>query len=263
MSDSRCLFDQVTDFARHCADRTSLISGSRQISYSKLDERARRVGNGLLALKLDRPSRVAILCGNRHEFFEIWQGASMAGHILTPINARLAAREIEFILNDSQARLLFVDEAFHGLVQEISGELTAVKQIFTLGSHHEWLAYSEWRDGQSADQPSHSLIPPPYPEDTVVQMYTSGTTGFPKGVELSHASVLTCVRSMMGLAAWSSGEVALVTAPLFHTAGSAWAQCALQSGGTVVLLKELSPAAVLSAIEDHQVSKALLVEHLV
>ena len=259
MSGPHCLFDQVSDFARQHAERTALITGSRRISYGELDDRAKRVGNGLHALQLERQSRIAILCRNRHEFFEIWQGAAMAGHVLSPINAKLAAREIAFILNDSQARLLFVDETFHGLVQEISGELSAVQQIFTLGSHSKWLSYSDWRDAQSADEPSRSL----FPDDTVVQMYTSGTTGFPKGVELGHASVLACVRSMMGLAAWSPGEVALVTAPLFHTAGCAWAHCALQSGGAVVLLEKLSPVAVLSAIENHRVSEALLVPALI
>ena len=259
MSGPRCLFDQVSDFARQHAERTALITGSRRISYGELDDRARRVGNGLHALQLERQSRVAILCRNRHEFFEIWQGAAMAGHVLSPINAKLAAREIAFILNDSQARLLFVDEAFHGLVQEISGELSAVQQIFTLDSHPKWLSYCDWRGAQCAEEPPRSL----FPDDTVVQMYTSGTTGFPKGVELGHASVLACVRSMMGLTVWPPGEVSLVTAPLFHTAGCAWAHCALQSGGTVVLLEELSPAAVLSAIEDHRVSEALLVPALI
>jgi acyl-CoA synthetase (AMP-forming)/AMP-acid ligase II len=263
MSGPRCLFDQVSYFARQRAGRTALITGSRRISYGELDDRARRVRNGLQALKLDRQSRIAILCGNRHEFFEIWQGASMAGQVLTPINARLAAREVAFILNDSQARLLFVDAAFHGLVQEIEGELSGVQQILTLGSHTEWLSYRDWRDGQSADEAPHSLIPPPLPDDTVVQMYTSGTTGFPKGVELGHASILACARSMMGLEAWSPGEVALVTAPLFHTAGSAYAHCALQSGGTVILLEELSPAAVLEVIEKHRVSDTLLVPALI
>jgi len=263
MSGPRCLFDQVSDFARQRAECTALITGSRQISYRELIDRARRVANSLSALKLERQSRVAILCGNRHEFFEIWQGASMAGHVLTPINVRLAAREIAFILNNSQARLLFVDEAFHGLVQEIAGELPVVQQVFTLGSHLEWPSYSDWRDEQSADAPPPSSLRPPAPQDTVVQMYTSGTTGFPKGVELDHTSVRACARAMMGLAAWSPGEVALVTAPLFHTAGCAYAHCALQSGGTVVLLEELSPTAVLEVIEKHRVSDALLVPALI
>lgn len=263
MSGPCFLFDQVSDFARQHAGRTALITGSRRISYGELNDRARRVANGLHALKLDRQSRIAMLCGNRHEFFEIWQGAALAGHVLTPINTRLAAREIAFILNDAQAPLLFVDEACHELVQEIAGELTAVRQIFTLGSHAQWPSYNDWRDEQSVNEPHRSRFPPRLADDTVVQMYTSGTTGFPKGVELGHASMLACVRSMMGLAAWATGEIALVTAPLFHTAGSAWAHCALQSGGTIVLLQELSPAAVLSAIENHRVSQVLLVPVLI
>ena len=97
----------------------------------------------------------------------------------------------------------------------------------------------------------------------MVQMYTSGTTGFPKGVELNHTSMLACVRSMMGLHEWQPGEVALVTAPLFHTAGSAWANCALQSGGTIVLLREVSPASILDALEEYKVTQALLVPAVV
>jgi long-chain acyl-CoA synthetase len=263
MSGTRCLFDQVRHFARQRPGQAALITGSQRINYSELDDHALRVCNGLLALALDGQSRVAILSGNRNEFFEIWQGASMAGHVLTPLNARLAAREITFIINDCQAQVLFVDEAFHQLVQEITGELSSVKQIISLASHSPWPCYRDWRDRQCADEPVPSLSSSPHPGDTVVQMYTSGTTGFPKGVELDHGSVLACVRSMMGETAWPAGEVALVTAPLFHTAGCAWAHCALQSGGAIVLLKELSPPAVLSAIEDHRVSQALLVPALI
>lgn len=262
-----CLFDQVRHFAQQRAGRAALVTrsekGMRQLSYAELDKRAKRVCNGLLGLNLDRQSRVAILCGNRNEFFEIWQGASLAGHVLTPINTRLAAREIAFILNDSTTRVLFVDAAFKQTVQDINAELDHLKHVFVLGGKAgqagAGLPYSEWRERQSPTEPS----PAPHADDTVVQMHTSGTTGFPKGVELGHGSVLACVRSMMGRAAWPAGEVTLVTAPLFHTAGSAYAHCALQSGGTVILLESLSPAAVLAAIEQHGVNQALLVPALI
>ncbi len=259
MPDLRCLFDQPQNFAGQRTRQPALIIGSRQISYTELDHRARRVCNGLLALQLDRQCRVAILCANRVEFFEIWQGVSLAGHVLTPINARLTAGEITFILADSQAQLLFVDAGLPQDVLAAVGEVSGVKQIFTFGTHAVGSSYHDWRDNQAADESPVSS----QAGDTVVQMYTSGTTGFPKGVELDHTNVLACARSMMGIEAWSPGEVALVTAPLFHTAGSAWAHCALQSGGTVVLLEELSPASVLSAIRIHKVSQALLVPALI
>ncbi|MFQ5982116.1 MAG: long-chain-fatty-acid--CoA ligase [Woeseiaceae bacterium] len=200
-------------------------------------------------------SRAAILTGNNDLFFEIWLGSALGNFVLAPINARLAPPEVAYIVNDSRAEVLFVDEPFHELVAGIAAELTGARQIISLGAHADWPAYRQWRDGQSSDQMQLTIDP----EETMIQMYTSGTTGFPKGVELNHASMLACVRSMMGRNAWQPNEVALVTAPLFHTAGSAWANCALQSGGTVVLLREATPAAMLNALETHSVTEVLMV----
>ena len=140
-------------------------------------------------------------------------------------------------------------------MSEIAEKLTGIRETISLGPHAEWPAYPEWRDSQSSDHRQKSVDP----GETTVQMYTSGTTGFPKGVELNHSSVLACIRSMMGQEAWAPDEVALVTAPLFHTAGSAWAGCALQSGGTIVLLREGTAAAILRALEENAVTQALLV----
>ena len=257
------LFDRIQHFAREHPQRAALISGSRQISYGELDDRARRVATGLLALQLPGQSRIAILCANRPEFFEIWQGASLAGHVLTPVNTRLAPREIAFILGDSQARVLFIEAGLEHILQDIGGEPSALARVYVIGGgapeRPGWHCYRDWRDEQSGS----GFTSRARADDTVVQMHTSGTTGFPKGVELEHAAVLTCIRSMMGQTTWPEGEVALVTAPLFHTAGCAWAHCALQSGGSVVLLEELTPPAVLSAIENQRVSQALLVPALI
>ena len=211
--------------------------------------------NGLSSFGLKPQSRIAILTGNNDYFFEIWLGAALGNFVLTPINARLAPPEIAYIVNDCQAEVLIVDGPFQALVEEISADLSTIRQVISLDTHPEWLNYAEWRDQQTADQ----LQAAADPGDPMVQMYTSGTTGFPKGVELNHSSMLACVRSMMGLTAWEPGEVALVTAPLFHTAGSAWASCAMQSGGTIVLLREANPATILNAFEEHRVTQALLV----
>ncbi len=258
MSDGRCLFDQLQHFAQHRPERQALIGGGRRVSYLQLQQRAQRVASGLASLDLPAHCRIAILSRNIPEFFEIWCGAAMAGHVLTPINARLAPGEVAFIVKDSGAGAIFVDQPYHALVGEIGNSLNGVRQVISLAGSSQWPHYPDWRDAYTAADPQ-----PGKPDDTVVQMYTSGTTGFPKGVELDHGSVLACVRSMMGLNRWGDAEVALVTAPLFHTAGSAWAHCALQSGGTVVLLEELSPDTVLWALEDHAVSQALLVPTLI
>jgi acyl-CoA synthetase (AMP-forming)/AMP-acid ligase II len=255
MSTNRFIFDAVRDFAETRGDQAALLFDDRVTSYAELDSRARRVASRLADLGLQPQSRVAILTGNNDYFFEIWLGAALGGFVLTPVNARLAPPEVAWIVKDSQAEALFVDGPFQQLVDNIAGDLPGVRQVVSLDAHDEWPSYTDWRDAHSPDfEPTLSD-----PAGTTVQMYMSGTTGFPKGVELNHTSVLACVRSMMGLAAWNPGEVALVTAPLFHTAGSAWANCALQSGGTVVLLSEVTPANVLDAMERHKVTQALLV----
>ncbi len=255
MSNYRFIFDAVRNYAETRGDQAALIFDNRITTYGELELRANRVANGLLALGLRPQSRVAILTGNNDFFFEIWLGSALGNFVLAPINARLAPPEVAFIVNDSQAEVLIVDEPFHRLMADISGDLTRVRKIISLGNHADWPAYSVWRDGQSSDQTQVSIDP----KETMIQMYTSGTTGFPKGVELNHSSMLACVRSMMGQKAWAPNEVALVTAPLFHTAGSAWASCALQSGGTNVLLREATPAAILNALEVQAVTQALLV----
>jgi long-chain acyl-CoA synthetase len=251
----RYIFDAVRDYAETRADHPAIIFGDRASSYGELALHVNRVANGLSSIGLKPQSRIALLSGNNDYFFEIWLGAALGNFVLTPINARLAPPEVAYIVNDSQAEVLVVDGPFQALVGDIAGDLTTIRQIISLDEHAEWPLYSRWRDEQS----SADVQPGADPADTMVQMYTSGTTGFPKGVELNHTSMLACVRSMMGLTAWEPGEVALVTAPLFHTAGSAWASCALQSGGTIVLLRETSPATILQAFEEHGVTQALLV----
>lgn len=249
MSAYRYIFDAVLDCAETCAEQPAVFFEGRVTTYGQLGQGAYRVYNGLRSMGLERQGRVAILTGNNSYFFEIWLGAALGNFVLTPINARLAPKEIVYILNDSGAEALFVDSPFKDLVQGITDELTSVREIAMLDD------YADWRDAQSDEQPAIDIDP----KETMVQMYTSGTTGFPKGVELNHPAMLACVRSMMGLRAWDPGHVALVTAPLFHTAGCAWANCALQSGGSILLLRELSPVSILNAIEKYKVSQALLV----
>ena len=249
------IFDAVYHYADARADQAALVFGDRVTTYADLELRVRCVANGLTSLGLEPQSRVAILTGTNDVFFEIWLGAALGNFVLTPINSRLAPPEVAYIVNDSQAAVLIVDGPFQGLVEGIADDLTTVRHLISLDTHSEWPIYSQWRDAQSSD----SLQAAGSPNDTMVQMYTSGTTGLPKGVELNHASMLACARSMMGLNAWEPNEVALVTAPLFHTAGSAWANCALQSGGTIVLLREATPENVLNALEEHEVTQALLV----
>lgn len=256
MPESSFIADAVRRFAESQSERPAIILDGRVINYRDLDAHTNRVTNGLLAAGVGPGSRIAILSGNNECFFEIWHGASQCGAVLAPINARLMPREVAYIIDDSQAEMLFIDGSFHELIDSIRDDLPKVRSVISLSDcPSDRTAYAEWRDGYSSDRRQATTDP----ADTVVQMYTSGTTGFPKGVELSHTSLLMCARTMMGRDAFEPGEVAIVAAPLFHTAGSAWAQSLLQSGGTCILMRDASPSAILDAMQRHRATQALLV----
>jgi acyl-CoA synthetase (AMP-forming)/AMP-acid ligase II len=167
VGEDRFIFDAVRDYAETRANHSALIFGDRITSYGDLESHANRVANGFSSFDLEPQCRIALLSGNNDYFFEIWLGAALGNLVLTPINARLAPPEIAYIINDSQAEVLIVDAPFHTLVEEIAGELSAVRHILSLDTHADWTNYAEWRDEQSAAPVQLTGDP----GDTMVQMY--------------------------------------------------------------------------------------------
>src|SRR5262249_45998235 len=156
------------------------------ITYGELDERASRVANGLIAASVGPQRRVAILSKNNPAFFELWFGATKADAVLVPVNFRLAPPEVAFVVNDAQAELLFVGADFYASVEKVAHELSTVRRIIALdGNHATWPDYATWM----AQQPAHDPDLPIEPSGCAIQMYTSGTTGHPKGAQLSHANL--------------------------------------------------------------------------
>lgn len=256
MSATSCLNDALAQRAATAPDQPALVADGQAVSYRDLQTQTYRVAQRLAGLNSDGGARIAALTGNDIRFFPLWHGASEAGWVLSPVNNRLAPDEVTFILNDGQAQVLVVDAQHEALAKAVLPELKHIRQIVSLeNSHDQWDCWDPWLEAADASAVEHQANA----ADTVIQLYTSGTTGYPKGVELSHTAVLHCARAMMGLKSWDPGEVSLVTAPLFHTAGCAWAHCALQSAGTVVVLRSPSPDNILKAIEDNAVTEALLV----
>lgn len=256
MSAISCLNDAIVRRAAVAPTQPAVVSGEQVITYQGFQNQTLRVAQRLLALNSQAGSRIAVLAGNNIQFFPLWHGASEAGWVLSPVNNRLSANEVSYVLNDGQAQVLVVDASHEDLAKAILPGLTHVQRVITLeSSHDQWECWEDWLTAVGPEPVSRQVSP----EDTLIQLYTSGTTGYPKGVELSHSAVLHCARAMMGLKAWEPSEVSLVTAPLFHTAGCAWSQCALQSSGTAVVLATPSPENILAAIESHGVTEALLV----
>jgi long-chain acyl-CoA synthetase len=249
------LADILRKHAAERGDREALCYGERRWSYRELRDESARVARALLAEGVEPQQHVAVLDKNAPEYFTFLFGAAMVNAVTLAVNWRLAPPEMEYILGNAEARVLLVGEEFLGHLEKM--KLDTVDRVVVVGSASpgEHVAYADW----IADhEPSDPEIPS-RPEDTCYQLYTSGTTGLPKGVELTNRNLLSAMR--VGAKEWSfDGEsVNLVAMPLFHIAGSGWGVAGFHCGGTNILLRDVDPGEILRVIPERRVTNALFV----
>lgn len=251
------LADVVRVYGRERPDKTALVHEGRVWSYAALDAASNRIARALLDLGVGAEECVAILDKNTPVYFELFFGACKLNATTVGVNWRLAPPEIEAILNDASPKLLVVGEEFLGRLAGI--EIDPRCKTVVLGSGGEFEPYETWRDRYPADDPAIESDP----DASVYQLYTSGTTGVPKGVQLTSRNVLTFAAA--GTVEWRfDGEsVSLVALPLFHSAGSAWALVGLVNGATNVLHREVDAREILRAIEADRVTNIFLVPSVI
>ena len=245
---------------RHAAERggkAALKFGDRTHSYADMDRNTNRVANALRAAGVGKGGRVALLAANTDRFFELQFGAAKAGAVLVPVNFRLAPPEVAFVVNDAQAEIFFVDAAHAGLVRRIAGDLETVRQIVAVDFDDEaWPDYLGWRD-EGADGECGVDVDE---HDTACQMYTSGTTGHPKGVELTHYNLMSLLpAATRRWSNWNADDVNLICMPLFHIAGGGWGNAGFYTGCTNILHADVDPGLILETIEQEKVSIVLFV----
>jgi len=247
--------------ARQHPDHVALWHEGRETTYRELDRRANRVANALIAAGLKPGQRVCLLDKGHDSFFEALFGIAKAGGVFTPVNWRLAPPEVAFVINDAQAPVLFVGEAFAKGISAVESELKTVHHIVYWGSEkppESWKPYGDFVAGQDDDDPLRDTAS----DETAWQLYTSGTTGHPKGAELTHNNLCeTMALSSNGFSV-REGSVGLVCMPLYHIGGSGWALALLYSGSKLIVTREANPAEILDLIQQHKVNNAFLVPAL-
>ena len=232
----------------------------RQTSFAELDVKTNRVANALRALGVQAGERIAYLGKNSDIYFELLLGAIKARVVMAPVNWRLAGPEIAFIVGDCKAPVLFVGPEFVEQVQRIQAQLPDVRAfIATEGGAAGWRDYAAWRDEQGDDDPNIEISP----RDIAIQLYTSGTTGKPKGAMLSHANFLNLVETGKGEKPdwnkWTEDDVSLVAMPIFHIGGSGWGVLGLYHGAKGVIAREFDPNKVLDFFEQSGITKLFMV----
>lgn len=252
--------------ARTRPDSAAMTFGERITTYAEWNRRCSQAANGLAAFGIKPGGRIASLDQNSDRYFEVLFGAAKIGAVLVSVNWRLAPPEIAYILDDAGAEVVFVGQRFVGLLKPLLSELKSVRHVVVMeGPDGDWPGYEEWLGRQSEAEPDYRGSP----RDTVVQMYTSGTTGHPKGVQLSHMATWAHDRNRVLLkdqfdphlawSDWDADDVSLLTMPTFHISGTGWGIVGLYNGTNSIILTEFEPGQVLKIIETAGISRVVLV----
>jgi acyl-CoA synthetase (AMP-forming)/AMP-acid ligase II len=237
--------------------RTAIFHGDHEVSYAALDQAANQVANALIGAGVRRGERVCVLDKGHHQLFEVMFGTAKSGAVFTPVNWRLAPPEIAYVVNDSRASVLFVGEDFNDAVQAIEGDLQSVRTIVRFGrGAASWIAYESWRDAQAHTDPRRDTEE----RDPAWQLYTSGTTGHPKGAEITHHNLFNVASvGVLGFGGLAQADVGLVCMPLYHIGGAGYALCLVFAGMTLVVTREFDAAETLSLLQKRKVNHAFFV----
>jgi long-chain acyl-CoA synthetase len=243
--------------ARQHPHRLALLHGECETTYAALDRAANRVSNALVREGVRPGDRVCVLDKGHDRFFEVLFGIAKAGAVFTPVNWRLAPPEIAFVLEDARAPVVFVGGEFEDALRQSAGDGRVLPRIvrFDDGAS-EWPAYDEWCASVSEDDPRRDAAE----ADVAWQLYTSGTTGHPKGAELTNRNLFAVASvGVLGFGSLTPGHVGLVCLPLYHIGGAGYALSLFFAGMTVLVLREFDPARVLRSVADRGVNHAFFV----
>ncbi|MBW2065961.1 MAG: long-chain-fatty-acid--CoA ligase [Deltaproteobacteria bacterium] len=237
-------------------DKEAVVCGDRRFTYGEFAGRVWGLANFMGDQGMGKGDCIAILHRNGHEFLESYFATAYVGAILNPLNTRLSPGELTFILKDSEAKWLIASRRFISEVKEILEAGVALKQVLWTGIGERPEA-PEFTDYEEVIELS-AKSPPPVPEmsdDDIAHLYyTSGTTGLPKGVMLSHKNVCTHALAAIAELGLRDKDRWIHAAPLFHLA-DAWATFAITwVGGCHVIAEDFRPDAILETIERERVT---------
>ncbi|WP_395154628.1 long-chain-fatty-acid--CoA ligase [Ilumatobacter sp.] len=237
-------------------DKPALICDDRTLTYGELHTESCRVANALLDAGVTPQDRVGFIGKNIPEYFTLSYGAAKLNAVPVAVNWRLAPPEMAFILDNAEAKVVLVEGEFLGHLDKM--ELPRNPLIIEVGGNGANVSYSEWIEDRSDDDPGYPVAP----DDTGSQLYTSGTTGLPKGAELTNRNFEAIMEPISDMIGVTSDSVMLHILPMFHIGGSGVASVGLFNGATNVVHRDVDPGRIFADIPKHKVTASFMVPAL-
>ena len=252
--------DDLEQNALWHGDQPAYVQDGRQLTHAQLLARAGQLGSALYAAGARRQDRIGILSMNSIEYGEVIAATQWAGFILSTVNFRLAAPEMEFIINDGAPKILVFEVQYLALIDQLRPTLRSVETYVCIGGSAPWARpYDEFSaSGDPAGPPLRARE-----DDIACLIYTSGTTGRPKGCIWGHRELRQLAQVDNWLAAMEPTDRGLIVMPMFHIGGLVISLSLHFRGASVYLHRQFDPAAVLEAIERDRLTFLLLAPTMV
>jgi long-chain acyl-CoA synthetase len=241
-------------------DKTALVFKDIRLSYLEFNRRVNCLANALLGIGVEPGDRVAVLADNCSQYMEAYFATSKGGMVIVPINNSLDAGGMTYIASDSGANTIIFGQNYVDTINSLRPGLKSVKNYIVIGEALGAESYERLVSSYPADEPEVAIDE----EDTAWLLYTSGTTGPPKGVMLSHKSqIVDSANTILTCFPINRGDIHLVILPLFHI-GALWhMRCHFYMGNTTVLMDARDPKLVLETIEREKVTTMCFVPPMI
>ncbi len=247
------LAEAVRKHAIKHPDKPALVCDDRTLTFAEFHMESSQVANALLDAGVEPGDRVGFIGKNIAEYYTLTYGAAKLNAINVAVNWRLAPPEMDFILDDAEAKVVIIEAEFLDHIKAM--KLPHVPLVVVIGGESDNLKYGDWVNNQSTNDPNHSTME----DDTILLVYTSGTTGLPKGAEISSRNMGGIAKPIIETFNYRPNSVILLLLPMFHIGGCAVGHTSLYVGCTNVIHREFDPVRIFNDIPRHQVTLLAMV----